>query len=44
MVNKYLRAIGWKTPRNRWDKQEIVIDLSFVAAVSVIVFVLMEVF
>ena len=32
-----LKFIGWKTPRGRWDKTEVLVDLGLLAVVVIII-------
>ena len=36
-MNKFLKAIGWKTPTNRWDKIEIKTDVYLIGGTTVLI-------
>ena len=36
-MNKILIFMGWKTPRGKWDKVEVLVDLGLLAVVVIII-------
>ncbi len=38
-MNKILKAIGWKTPSNRWDKVEIVTDITLISVMTALILI-----
>ena len=36
-MNNWLQMMRWKTPFNRWDKEEIICDIKVIAGAIVII-------